>query len=63
MVVIEGTTERIPLEIAPETAGRADRYTITGSNPLTAKMVPPNAPGSFYADHRWDCPGYNAGKL
>jgi hypothetical protein len=66
IVITPNGPERVPLEVAAEAAGlssHADRYRIVKDNPTTAEKVPAGAPGSFYPDHRWECPAHNAGRL
>lgn len=57
------TDEAVPLEVNTETAGEAPRYRVANVGPpLTVERVPDDAPGEFYADHRFDCPDFNAGR-
>jgi hypothetical protein len=56
------STERVPLEVNEDSSTDAKRYRIVLDNPLTIERVPDDAPGSFYADHRFDCPEHNAGR-
>lgn len=62
LATIKGTDEKVPLEKAPETEGSADRYRIVNDHPLTVVKVPAEAAGAYYPDHRYDCPGFNAGR-
>jgi hypothetical protein len=50
----------VPLDIAEEPESEADRYRIISHEPLIAEKVLKGSRGM--TDHRWDCPGYNAGK-
>ena len=61
LAIVEGTDDCVPLEIAPEVAAAADRYAITGHNPLVARKVSKDAAGSYFPDHRYDCPGHGNG--
>jgi hypothetical protein len=63
MAYLIGTNDRIALEVAPETAGHADRYRVVSANPLVVEQVPKDAVGSFHADHAWDCPAGNNARL
>lgn len=57
---------RVPLELSPEAAGassRATRYKIISDNPTVAEAVASDAAGTYYPDHRWECPAHNAGRL
>lgn len=54
--------EVIPLEINPDASSDADRYRVVGYNPMRVVKVSPQAVGDFRSDHRFDCPGGNAGR-
>lgn len=59
-----GTLELIPLETYTDTSTDAPRFRVLehkGDYPLV-EPVQPGAVGQFQPDHRWDCPGHNAGK-
>jgi lysine biosynthesis protein LysW len=59
---IEGSRERVALEINPETGADAQRYRVVRLNPLVVSRVPKDAPGTFQPDHAFDCPAHNAGR-
>ena len=53
------TGERVPLEPYEDSATDVPRYRVMGSTqPIRVQRVPQNAPGSFYPDHRFDCPNH-----
>jgi len=58
---IINSTKRVPLEVNEDSSDDMDRYRIVLDNPLTVEPVPEGAAGSFYADHRYDCPDYGSG--
>lgn len=59
---IAGTDDAVPLEVHTDSSNDAERYRIIGHDPLTAERVPESAPGDYWPDHRFDCPGRNAGR-
>lgn len=52
----------IPLEVSPDSSSDADRYKVVEQNPMTVIRVAKKAVGDFLPDHRFDCPGANAGR-
>jgi len=64
MVKVKGKHERLPIEIAAEAASPngPDRYRIVGLSPIVVDKVAADAVGSFFPDHRHDCPAFNNGK-
>lgn len=54
----EGT---VVLEAQEETSSDANRYVIVGHNPLRAQRLTNDALRGL-ADHKFDCPGQNAGR-
>lgn len=64
MVKVKGSNGRIPLEISAEAASPngPDRYRIVSLNPVVVDKVAADAVGSFYPDHRDDCPAFNNGR-
>jgi hypothetical protein len=61
-LVQDESGNKIPLETFPEQDSGHTRYVILETGPPTiARAVSKNAPGSHFADHRFDCPGHNAG--
>lgn len=54
----------VPLETHPDASNDAPRYRVTGHRhgTMLAEPVAPGAVGDFRADHRFDCPGANAGR-
>jgi uncharacterized protein (UPF0212 family) len=61
LAIVEGTDDRVPLEIAAEVSAVADRYAIISHAPLVARLVSKDAAGAFFPDHRHDCPGHGNG--
>lgn len=57
------THEAVPLEINTEGPGQAARYRVVNQGqPTLVERVPDNWPEEFFPDHRFDCPGFNAGR-
>lgn len=59
---IQGSDVTVPLEVSTDASSDADRYKVVGQNPMTVTRVAKGAMGDFLPDHRFDCPGGNAGR-
>lgn len=54
------TAENVPLDPAPDASSDAQRYRYVSDG--VVEPVSKDARGSFLPDHRFDCPGYGAGR-
>ena len=57
------TGEMVALEKYTDASSDARRFRVINNGPpLTVQRVPDSAPGDFFPDHAFDCPGQNAGR-
>lgn len=57
------TGETVVLEVNTDASTDAPRYRVVTPGPrLMVERVPDNAAGDFYADHKFDCKDFNAGR-